>query len=44
MSLVINSDQTPSKYVQVERFTMAPQGAKKFGGVEIAGKPMITLH
>ena len=44
VSLVINSDQKPSKYVQVERFTRAPQGAKKVGRVEIAGKPMITLH
>ena len=34
-SLVLNSDQTPSKYVQVGRFTMAPQGAKKVG---IAGR------
>ena len=28
-SLMINSDQTPSKYVQVGRFTMVPKGAKK---------------
>ena len=28
-SLMINSDQTPSKYVQVGRFTMAPKGTKK---------------
>ena len=27
-SLVINSNQTPSKYVQVGRFTMAPKGAR----------------
>ena len=29
--LVINSDQTPSKYVQVGRFIMAPKSAKKVG-------------
>ena len=33
-SLVINSDQTSSKHVQVGRFTMASKGAKK---VDVAG-------
>ena len=42
-SLVLNSDQTPSKYVQVGRFTMAPQGAKKVGIAGSADKRMITL-
>ena len=40
---MINSDQTPSKYVQVGRFTMVPQGAKKVGVAAIADKRMITL-
>ena len=45
-SLVINSDQTPSKYVQVGRFTMAPKGAKKVGVAGIADKRnvLIILH
>ena len=42
-SLVLNSDQTPSKYVQVGRFTMAPQGAKKVGIAGSADKRMIIL-
>ena len=42
-SLVMNSDQTKSKYVQVGGFTMAPQGAKKVRVAEIANKGMISL-
>ena len=42
-SLVLNSDQTPSKYVQVGRFTMAPQGSKKVGKVGSDDKRTITL-
>ena len=41
-SLVINSDQTLSKHVQVRRFTMAPKGAKKVGMAGIVGKRNIT--
>ena len=40
---MINSDQTPSKYVQVGRFTMAPKGAKKVGMAGIADKRNIML-
>ena len=42
-SLVINNDQTPSKYVQVGRFTKAPKGGKKVGVAKIADKRNITL-
>ena len=42
-SLILNSDQTPSKYVQVGRFTMSPKGAKKVGVAGSADKRMITL-
>ena len=42
-SLVINSDQTPSKYVQVGRFTMVSKGAKKVGVAGIADKRNIML-
>lgn len=42
-SLMINIDQTPWKYVQVGRFSMAPQGAKKVGVAGIADKRMIIL-
>ena len=42
-SLVISSDQTPSKYVQVGSFTVAPKGAKKVGIAGIAKKRNITL-
>ena len=42
-SLVINSDQTSSKYVQVGRFTMAPKGAKKVAVAGITNKRNITL-
>ena len=42
-SLVINNDQTPAKYVQVGRFTMAPKGAKKAGVAGITDKRNITL-
>ena len=42
-SLVINSDKTPSKYVQVRCFTMAPKGAKKVGVAGITDKQNITL-
>ena len=41
--MVINNDQIPSKYVQVGRFTMAPQGAKKIGMSGIVDIRMITL-
>ena len=41
--MIINGDQTPSKYIQVGRFTMLPQGAKIVGVVEIADKRMITF-
>ena len=41
--LMISSDQTPSIYFQVGRFTMAPQGAKKVGMVGIADKRINTL-
>ena len=40
---MINSDQTPSKYVQVGRFTMVPKGAKKVGVAGIADKRNIML-
>ena len=40
---MINSDQTPSKYVQVERFNMVPKSAKKVGMAGIADKRNITL-
>ena len=40
---MINSDQTPSKYVQVGCFTMAPKGTKKVGVAGIADKQNITL-
>ena len=40
---MINSDQTPSKDVQVGRFTMAPKGAKKVGVAGIADKRNIML-
>ena len=40
---MINSDQTPSKYVHVGRFTMAPKGAKKVGVAGIADKRNIML-
>ena len=40
---MINNDQIPSKYVQVGRFTMAPQGAKKIGMSGIVDIRMITL-
>ena len=40
---MINSDQTPSKYVQVGRFTVVPKGAKKVGVAGIADKRNITL-
>ena len=42
-SLVINNDQTPSKYVQVGRFTKAPKGEKKVGVAGIADKRNITF-
>ena len=42
-SLVINSDQTLSKYVQVGRFTMVPKGAKKVGVAGIADERNIML-
>ena len=42
-SLVINSDQTLSKYVQVGRFTVVPRDAKKVGVAGIADKRNITL-
>ena len=41
--MVINSNQTPSKYVQVGRFTKAPKGGKKVGVAKIADKRNITL-
>ena len=41
--LVINSDQTPPKYVQVGCFTMAPKSAKKGGMAGIPDKRNITL-
>ena len=41
--LVINSNQTPSKYVHTGCFTMAPKGAKKVGMAGIANKRNITL-
>ena len=40
---MINRDQTPSKYVQVGRFTMAPKAAKKVGVAGITNKRNITL-
>ena len=40
---MINNDQTPAKYVQVGRFTMAPKGAKKAGVAGITDKRNITL-
>ena len=40
---MINSNQTLSKYAQVERFTIAPKGAKKVGVARIADKQSITL-
>ena len=40
---MINSDQTPSKYVQVGRFTMVPKGAKKVGVAGIADERNIML-
>ena len=40
---MINSDQTPSKYVQVGCFTMVPKGTKKVGVAGIADKQNITL-
>ena len=40
---MINIDQTPWKYVQVGRFFMVPQGAKKVGVAGIADKRMIIL-
>ena len=39
----MNSDQTPSKYGQVGRFTMTSKGAKKVGVPGIAKKRNITL-
>ena len=42
-SLVINSDQTPSKYVQFGRFTITPKGTKKVDVAEIADKRDINL-
>ena len=42
-SLVINSDQTTSKHVQVGHFTMAPQSAKKVNVARIVDKRMLTL-
>ena len=42
-SLVINSNQTLSKYVQVGCFTMAPKGAKKVGVAGIVDNQNITL-
>ena len=42
-SLMINSDQAPSKYAQVGRFTMATKGRKKVGVAGIADKWNITL-
>ena len=41
--MILNSDQTPLKYVQAGRFTMAPKGAKKVGVAGSADKRMITL-
>ena len=35
---MINSDQAPSKYAQVGRFTMAAKGRKKVGVAGIADK------
>ena len=37
-SLILNSDQSPSKYVQVGQFTMASKGAKKVGVAGSADK------
>ena len=37
-SLVINSEQTLSKYVQVGRFIIVPKGAKKVGMAGITDK------
>ena len=42
-SLVINSDQIPSKYVQVGRFTLASKGAKKVDVAGIADKRNMAL-
>ena len=43
-SLVINSDQAPSKYVQAGRFTMAPKCAKKVCVAEIVEKRIPPSH
>ena len=40
---MIHNDQTPSKYIQVGRFSIVPQGAKKAGVARVADKRMITL-
>ena len=40
---MINSDQTPSKYVQFGRFTITPKGTKKVDVAEIADKRDINL-
>ena len=42
-SLVLNSDQTPSKYVQVGRFTMVPKNTNKVGIAGSSDKRCITL-
>ena len=42
-SLLINNNQTLSKYVQVGRFGMALQGAKKVGVAGIVNKRMVNL-
>ena len=41
---MINSDQAPSQYAQVARFTMATKGVKKVGVAGIADKRNITLN
>ena len=42
-SLVLNSDQTPSKYVTVGRTTMAPKNSTRVGLAGITDKRSITL-
>ena len=42
-ALILNSDQTPSKYITVGRTTMAPTGSKRVAKAGSDGKRCITL-
>ena len=41
--LILNSNQTPSKYINVGRTTMAPAGSKRVARAGADDKRMITL-